>query len=194
MSRLTLRGEKIRRKTYRGGTGRLGRNDLGQRVRARRVPEANGVAGEVNLVGNVVPHVRVPSCGPLAHAANVPAQQAVAGAGFAADETVLHLGEVALEEADLVLVERRWSVRVRTLHAEVVEHLALVDGGRRLGDQLRAAHRLAIPVRGAVDGELGALLGAGVGGILVGWVQVDVFRHCAGAVDVVLVGTDLVAE
>ena len=71
----------------------------------------------------------------------------VGGAGLAADPAVLHLGEVALEEADLVLAARARRVRLPPHRAEVVEYPPLVD--RRLGlrDQLDPPHVLPVPVR-----------------------------------------------
>lgn len=78
-------------------------------------------------------------------------------------------------------------------HTEVVVDFALVDGRGGLRDQLDASHGLAIPVGGAIEGELGALLGDGVGRVLVGGGEGDVLVDSFGAVDVVLVGPDFVA-
>lgn len=60
-----------------------------------------------------------------------------------------------------------WSIGIRTHHAEVVIHQSLVDGCRRLRDKLRSAHVLAIPVRGAIQCDFGALVTASIGRILV---------------------------
>jgi hypothetical protein len=73
----------------------------------------------------------------------------------------------------------------------VVEDLALVDGGAGLRDQLSTEHGLAVPRRGLVVGDLDALLGACVGGVLVRCVHVDVVLGATGAVDVPLVRTVL---
>ena len=73
----------------------------------------------------------------------------------------------------------------------MVVHGALVDGGLGLGDELGAPH-VAVPFRGAVNGDLGTLLGVGVGWVLEVGRQVDVFLNRAGSVDVVLVVSDLV--
>lgn len=107
---------------------------------------------------------------------------------------VLELGEVGLEEGDLVLVGGRGLVLGRGLDGEVVELLALVDGRLGLGDELSAQHGLAIPLCRLVDGDLGTLLGSLVGGVLERSIEVDVVGHGAGTVDVVLVGTDGVGE
>ena len=73
----------------------------------------------------------------------------------------------------------------------MVKHLS--RGNRRLSlrNQLDPSHVLAVPKRSAVEGELGALLGDGVAGVLVRRRELDVFVDGAGAVDVVLVGADL---
>jgi hypothetical protein len=73
----------------------------------------------------------------------------------------------------------------------VVVHLSAVDGGLGLRDELRAPH-VAIPLRAAVDGDLGTLLAASICGVFVRRREVNVFGHVARAVDVVLVGSDLV--
>jgi hypothetical protein len=58
-----------------------------------------------------------------------------------------------------------------------------------LRDQLRAPH-VRVPERGGRDGELDALLGDIVGGILVAGRQVHVVGSCAGAVDIPLIRTN----
>lgn len=100
---------------------------------------------------------------------------------------------MALKEINLVLTIDTRRIGPVAHHAEVVVDFALVDGRGGLRDQLDASHGLAIPVSGAVEGELGALLGDGVGGVLVGGGEGDVLVDGFGAVDVVLVGSDLVA-
>ena len=175
----------------RGGDGDRTRG-LHERVGTRAVVKGDGVGGEVDAVGDVVPDHRVESRAPLAHAVDVPSQTSVARAGLAADQAVLHLREVALEEVDLVLERGARGVGAGAHHAEVVKDLAGVDGGRGLRDELGAAHVLAVPVRGRVDGHLYSLFGGCVGGVLVAWGEVDVFGDGAAAVDVVLVRRDLV--
>ena len=138
-----------------------------------------------------MPHVGDELDLPLALAAHHPLQVGVARAALAVDPAVLELREVAFEEGDLVLVGRARHVGAAALDAEVVVDLSACDGGFGLRDELRAPH-VAVPFGRVVDGDLDALLAAGIGGVLVGGREVDVFGHVAGAVDVVLVGTDLV--
>ena len=168
------------------------RHLLLQRLVIDRVPEPDAVAPKVDLVSNVVPHVGLPRRLPQALLLDHELQVRVLGALLAADPAVLHLGEVALEEANLVLAVDRGGVGGAAHHAEVVELLALVDALGSLRDQLGAAHGLAVPEGGGVEGELGTLLGARVVGILVLGREVDVRGDGAGAVDVPLVWTDLV--
>jgi hypothetical protein len=142
----------------------------------------SGEGGYYNLIGNVVPDVSIPVDAPLGVSSNVPSQQRVAGASFAADPASLQLGEMALEEADLVFAEQaRWVGRA-ALDAEVVEDVTTVDGSGGLRDQLGAAHGLAVPVGRAGQGDLGTLLGAAIGGVLVAGVEVDVLGDGAGSV------------
>lgn len=60
-----------------------------------------------------------------------------------------------------------WCIGCRALHAEVVPDLTGVDGRLGLGDQFRSAHILAIPVCGAIQSKLGALLAARICRVLV---------------------------
>jgi len=101
-------------------------------------------------------------------------QVGVACARLAADPAVLELGEVALEEADLVLVCRAWHVGRRPLDGVVVVDCALVDGGLGLGNQLRPPH-VTVPLGRAVNGDLGSLLATSIARVLVAWRKVDVF-------------------
>lgn len=152
--------------------------------------EGNRPGVEVDLVRHVVPLVGYELHVPLADAADVPLQVGVASAG----STVLEFREVGFEEGDLVLVGRGGLVSARGLEGEVVVQFPLVDGGGGLGDQLGAQHALAVPLCGLVDGDLDALLGGCVGGVLEGRVQVHVFGDGARAVDVVLVAAYGVGE
>ena len=94
-----------------------------------------------------MPDARQPLGLPAGLLADHELEVGVLGAGFAANPTVLHLGEVALEEADLVLAGRAGRARRRPPHrAEVVEHLPLVDCRLRLRDQLDPPHVLPVPV------------------------------------------------
>lgn len=79
------------------------------------------------------------------------------------------------------------------LHAEMIEDFSLVDGGGGLGDQFGAAHGLAVPVAGAIESDFDAVGAAGVGRVFVGGGNVEVGGRVFRAVDVVLVGSHLVA-
>lgn len=179
--------------TVAAGAGGLGSDDLHKRIAAGRVPETNSVGVEVDLVGNVVPHTGVPVDAPLGLATDAPPQQGVGDARGTGLPAGLELGKVALEEGDLVLAGGGGGVGVLAHKGEVVKDLALVDGGRGLGDQLGTAHVLAVPVGRVVEGDLGALVGATVGRVLVAGREVDVGGDLGRPVDVVLVGADLVA-
>jgi hypothetical protein len=112
----------------------------------------------------------------------------------AARSTILHLGEVALEESDLVLVVLGRLVGAGSLDREVVVDLALVDGGGGLGNQLSPEHGLAVPLGSLIDGDLDTLLGASVGGVLELRVEIDVVGNSTGTVDVVLVSANGIGE
>lgn len=120
-----------------------------------------------NLVDNVVPLIRLQIDLPLALATHEPLQVRVRCALLAADPAVLELCEVALEESDLVFVCSTGHVGAAALDAEVVVHGAAIDGCFGLRDQLCAPH-VAVPLGGAVDGDLGALFGGRIAGILIG--------------------------
>lgn len=96
-----------------------------------------------------MPDVSLPGDIPLGNSSNLPSKRGVAGAGRAADPARLQLSEVALEEADLVLAVQARGISIAALDAEMVVDLSAVDGRCGLGDQLSAAHGLAIPVGGA---------------------------------------------
>jgi len=151
------------------------------------VVELDAAGAEVDTVGDVVPGIGSELGIPLRLATGVPVEVVVRTTLGA----VLHLGEVTLEEVDLVLSSRRRRVCACVLHGEVVEDLALVDGGAGLRDQLGTEHGLAVPRRGLVVGDLDALLGACIGGVLGRGVHVDVVFRAAGAVDVPLVRPSL---
>lgn len=179
--------------TVAAGAGSLRSNNLGQGIAAGRVPETDSVGVKVDLVGNVVPHVGVPVDAPLGLATNAPPQQGIRSASGARLPAGLELGKVALEEGDLVLAGKGRGVGVLAHEREVVEDLALVDGGRGLGDQLGTAHGLAVPEGRLVEGDLGTLAGARVGRVLEAGREVDVGGDLGRTVDVVLVRADLAA-
>lgn len=169
-----------------------GSNNLLQVTAASRVPETDRLAGEVDLVGDVVPDAGLPLHLPLGGASDEPLEARVLGAAGAGDEAALQLGEVRLEEGDLVLAGQRRRVLSLALDAEVVKDLAGGDGGARLGDQLGAAHGLAVPVGSVRQGDLGTLRRAAISGIGVGGREIHILGDLAVAVDVVLVRPDLV--
>jgi len=163
-------------------------------VGAGGMVEADATGVEVNGIGDVVPEVRCEGDVPMALAIHVPAQGSVEGALFTADEAVLHLGEVRLEEGHLVLLVWRWRVGAGMLHAEVVEDLALVDRSLGLWDQLRAEHVVVVPNGGGVDGNLDTLLRSSIGRVLEVRPELDILVRSACTVNVVLVWTDGVGE
>lgn len=131
-----------------------------------RVVESNSARVKVDAIRNVMPDTRFEGDIPLALPAGIPLQLLVHGALFAGDETIFHLREVRLKEADLMLLRSGRGVGSCMLHREMVEHFPLVDGGVRLGNQLRAQHTVAVPGRCFVDSDLDAV------GIAVRWVLV----------------------
>lgn len=155
---------------------------LDKRAVASRMPEGHLVGREVlywsaqrgppstftthNLVGDVVPHVRLELHLPLALAAHHPLQVGVGSSLLAADPAVFQLREMALEEANLVLVRCTRHIRRTSLNAEMIEHGTLVDRCCGLRDQLRAPH-VTVPLGSAVDGDLGSLLGVCVARVFV---------------------------
>jgi hypothetical protein len=128
---------------------------------------------------------------PLALTADHPLQVGIASPLFTIDPSVLQLREMAFEEADLVLIRGTGDIGGGSLDREVVVYSALVYGFFRLGNELCSPH-IRVPLRSVVNGDLGTLLRAGIGGILEAGREVDVFGDCSGAVDVVLVVSNLV--
>lgn len=171
--------------------GADGLDGLDELVGAGRVPEADGAGVKVDLVGKVVPDAGLEGGVPLALRVGVPPQLVVGLARGARDPAVLELGEVRLEEGDLVLAVDRGGVGLLALHGEVVVQRARGDGARvrHGGDQLGAAHVLSVPVGGGVEGDLGALGGTGPGGV---GREVEVLGGVGVTVDVPLVGAGLV--
>jgi hypothetical protein len=66
------------------------------------------------------------------------------------------------------------------LTGEVVPYSSLIDCCCCLGNQFRSAHGLAIPKRGAIQGEFGSLGTTCIGRILVRGVQIDVRSYGTG--------------
>jgi hypothetical protein len=164
---------------------------LDERGIAGRVPKSDLVGGEVDLIGNVVPLVCLELGLPLALATHHPLQVGVRCTGLSADPAVLQLCEVALKEGDLVLVRCTRYVCTSPLDREVVVHCALVDSSLGLRNKLSTPHVLCqvsvlfvkyvrkhayrVPLGGAVDCDLCALLRAGIAGVLERRRKVDIF-------------------
>jgi hypothetical protein len=115
---------------------------LGERRVAGGMPECNLVRSKIDLISNVVPLVCLQLDLPLALAAHHPLQVGVRSTGLAVDPSVLQLSEMALEEADLVLVRRTGDIRGASLDREVVVYGALVDGSLCLRNELSSPHVL----------------------------------------------------
>jgi len=133
--------------------------------------------GAYDLIGNVVPDAGLPFNLPLALLVGHPLEIRIAGTLLAGDPAVLELSEMALEEADLVLVVGAGRVGVLAHDAKMIKDLAGGNGRLGLRDQLSAAHSLAVPEGCAVESELGALLRDCVVGVLEVCRQVDVLIY-----------------
>ena len=105
-------------------------------------------------------------------------QVGVASARLSVDPSIFQLGEMALEETDLVFVRRTRNIGRRSLDRKMVVDRALVDSSFRLGNQLCPPH-VAVPLRGVIDRDLSTLLAASVSGVLVVRRQVHVFGGSA---------------
>jgi len=73
-------------------------------------PETDQAAGEVDVVGEVVPVVGDELGCPLRLTVDVPAQGVIGGTSFAVDQSVFDLSKVALEESNLML--KSWIGRI----------------------------------------------------------------------------------
>ena len=113
-------------------------------------------------------------------------QIGVARARLPVHPAILQLREVALKEADLMLVCGTRDVRCRPLDGEMVVHGTLVDRGLGLRDQLSPPH-VTVPFCRAIDRDLSTLFATDIARVLVIGRKVDVFGDGAGTVDVVLV-------
>jgi hypothetical protein len=129
-------------RTVTGSARRERSRRLDKRVVTSGVPKRDLVRREVDLVRNIVPLIRLELDLPLALAADHPLQVGVGSPGLAVDPAVLELREVALKEADLVLIGCAGDVGRAPLDREVVEDGALVDGCLGLRNELSAPHVL----------------------------------------------------
>lgn len=87
-----------------------------------------------DLIGDVMPHIRLPLGLPLGVLGDHELQVRVGRPRLARDPAGLHLDEVRLEEVDLVLAVHARRVRVLAHHREMVVYLAAVYGRFRLRD------------------------------------------------------------
>ena len=67
-------------------------------------------ATSYNLINDIVPLIGLKFNLPLALSANHPLQVCVAGSGFPANPAIFELGEMALEEGDLMFIGRAWYI------------------------------------------------------------------------------------
>lgn len=95
-----------------------------------------------------------------------------------------------LKEVDLMLKVGVGSIGILAAHGEMVKEPARSQVGPGLGDQLRPPH-VGVPESSRVNGNLDAV-GVGIRWVLVGLANRDIAAGGTGAVNVVLVGTDLV--
>lgn len=129
---------------------------------------------------------------PFALPSDHPLQVGIARPALTVHPSILQLREMALEEADLMLVGCAWDISSRSLYREMVVDSALVDGSCCLRDKLCSPH-IRIPFRSVVNGDFSALFRVRVRGILVARRQVHVFCNRARPVNVVLIITNLIA-
>ena len=109
-----------------------------------------------DLISNIMPNIRNKLDLPLALPAYHPLQVGVAGPAFAIDPSILQLGEMAFEEADLVLICGAWDIGGRALDRKVIINRALVNGGLSLWNQFSPPH-VRVPFRGVINRDLCAL-------------------------------------
>ena len=140
-----------------------------------------------------MPNIRLPHHTPLTRPPHIPPKRRILRPRLPTNPPGLQLRKMALEEAYLMLAIHARRIRRTPFDAEMVPHQATVNSRSGLRDQLRAPHRLSVPVRRVVEREFRALRGAKVGGVLVAGREVDVGGYVGGAMDVVLVGSDFVA-
>ena len=80
------------------------------------------------------------------------------------------------------------------LDTEVVIYFPLVDGSRSLRDQLSTEHAIVVPDARVIDCDLDTLLASRIRRVLVIGGEIDVFRHWAITVDVVLIWAYFIGE
>lgn len=163
-------------------------SSLDQWAASSGMPKGYRTSVKVDLVGNIVPLVGCKLDLPLRYTAHIPLKFVASLA------TILELREVTLEESDLVFVGRGRSIGRRGLDREVVVNGAFIDRSTCLRNKLCSQHGLPIPLCGLIDSDLGTLLGARIRWILEGSVEIDISVDTTGAMNVVLVRADWIAE
>jgi hypothetical protein len=150
------------------GVGRNtdGASSLREVVRASGMVKRYGPRVEVDSVGNIVPYTcRSNSANhgtswivttllltglklslPLSNSTDHPLQIQVLCARSTGDQAILHLCEVALEEAHLMLEQWTWCICTVMRYTEMVVHLPFVDCRGCLRNQFCSSHILAVPV------------------------------------------------
>lgn len=114
-----------------------------------------------------MPNTSSPISAPLTSRTSIPSQQRITRTRFPTDPTTLHLGEMTLEEGDLMFSVNTWGVGCGMHHTEMVVDLSASNSSLGLGNQLGTTHGLPVPEGGFVDGNLCSEGGSGVGGVLV---------------------------
>jgi len=104
----------------RGRASSDARQDVRERCGAVRRPKADLATAEVDVVGKVVPVVRLELGAPLCITVDVPAQGIVGRTGLSVDQTVFDLSEVTLKESDLMLVSGIGRIRRGRHEREVI--------------------------------------------------------------------------
>lgn len=99
---------------------------------------------------------------------------------------------MTFKETNLMFPIHTGRILVAPHDAEMIVHFSPVNRFLGLRDQFDTAHVLPVPVRRVVEREPGALAGARVVGVFVGFREGYVLVDGGGAVDVVLVRTDLI--
>ncbi len=128
-----------------------------------------------------MPNASLPSNAPLRVTSNIPSEQRVTRSTLSRDPSQLELSEMGLEEANLVFPVDARSIGHIMHDAEMIPNCSIVDCCTRLGDQFCSAHVLPIPISSRVQGELGTDRTARIGGILVGFVEIDVGTYTTGS-------------
>lgn len=139
-----------------------------------------------------MPNPRLPLLFPATLLIRHPLQVGITRPLLPANPSTFEFRKMAFKETNLMFPVDARRVLIAPHDRKMVVHFPFVNRLVGLRDQFDASHVLPIPVCCVVERELGALPGDGVVGVFVGWGKGDVFVYGPGAVDVVLVGADLV--